>query len=134
LVTLFLLPEKIEKADASWTASETVIAGSAAVVVIWGWVAEVAGSEVEVIAGIGGIENFVKKLSAPGSVEERRLLFLLFIRTKSMSVFSFENWEEVETVVVSKEVSVGRNVANFVALSYSEKRPNETKDKFVAFS
>ncbi len=51
------LPAKIERADASWTASTTVIAGSAAVVVISGEVAEVTGSEVMVIAGIGGIEN-----------------------------------------------------------------------------
>jgi hypothetical protein len=51
------LPAKIERADASWTASATVIAGSAAVVVISGEVAEVTGSEVMVMAGIGGIEN-----------------------------------------------------------------------------
>ncbi len=56
LLYLFL-PTKIERADASWTASATVIAGSAAVVVILGEVAEVTGSEVMVIAGIGGIEN-----------------------------------------------------------------------------
>ncbi len=52
-----LLPAKIERADASWTASATVNAGSAAVVVISGEVVEVTGSEVMVIAGIGGIEN-----------------------------------------------------------------------------
>ena len=51
------LPAKIERAEASWTASATVIAGSAAVVVIPGEVAEVTGSEVMVMAGIGGIEN-----------------------------------------------------------------------------
>ena len=56
LIYLFLLA-KIERADASWTAPATVIAGSAAVVVISGEVAEVTGSEVMVIAGIGGIEN-----------------------------------------------------------------------------
>ncbi len=56
LLYLFL-PAKIERADASWTASATVIAGSAAVVVILGEVAEVTGSEVMVMAGIGGIEN-----------------------------------------------------------------------------
>ena len=56
LLYLFL-PAKIERADASWTASATVIAGSAAVVVIPGEVAEVTGSEVMVMAGIGGIEN-----------------------------------------------------------------------------
>ena len=53
----YFLPAKIERAEASWTASATVIAGSAAVVVISGEVAEVTGSEVMVIAGIGGIEN-----------------------------------------------------------------------------
>jgi hypothetical protein len=51
------LPAKIERAEASWTASATVIAGSAAVVVIPGGVAEVTRSEVMVMAGIGGIEN-----------------------------------------------------------------------------
>ncbi len=51
------LPAKIDRADASWTASATVIAGSAAVVVIPGEVAEVTGSGVMVTAGIGGIEN-----------------------------------------------------------------------------
>ncbi len=51
------LPAKIDRADASWTASATVIAGSAAVVVISGEVAEVTGSEVMVMAGNGGIEN-----------------------------------------------------------------------------
>ena len=56
LLYLFL-PAKIERADASWTASATVIAGSAAVVVIPGGVAEVTRSEVMVMAGIGGIEN-----------------------------------------------------------------------------
>ena len=56
LLYLFL-PAKIERADASWTASATVIAGSAAVVVILGEVAEVTGSDVMVMAGIGGIEN-----------------------------------------------------------------------------
>ncbi len=56
LLYLFL-PAKMKRADASWTASTTVIAGSAAVVVISGDVAEVMGSEVMVIAGIGGIEN-----------------------------------------------------------------------------
>ena len=50
------LPAKIERAEASWTASATVIAGSA-VVVIPGGVAEVTRSEVMVMAGIGGIEN-----------------------------------------------------------------------------
>ncbi len=59
----------------------------------------------------------MKKLSAPGSVDERRLLFLLLIRTKSISVFSLENWEEVETVAVLKEVSAGRGVAKSVAIS-----------------
>ena len=56
LLYLFL-PAKIERADASWTASATVIAGSAAVVVILGKVAEVTGSDVMVMAGIGGMEN-----------------------------------------------------------------------------
>ena len=56
LLYLFL-PAKIERADASWTASATVIAGSAAVVVILGEVAEVTGSDVMVMAGIGGMEN-----------------------------------------------------------------------------
>jgi hypothetical protein len=51
------LPAKIERAEASWTASATVIAGSAAVVVIPGKVVEVPGSDVMVMAGIGGIEN-----------------------------------------------------------------------------
>ena len=51
------LPTKIERAEASWTASATVIAGSAAVVVIPGDAVEVTGSEVMVMAGIGGIEN-----------------------------------------------------------------------------
>jgi hypothetical protein len=51
------LPAKIERAEASWTASATVIAGSAAVVVIPGEAVEVTGSEVMVMAGIGGIEN-----------------------------------------------------------------------------
>jgi len=51
------LPAKIERAEATWTASVTVIAGSAAVVVIPGEVAEVTRSEVMVMAGIGGIEN-----------------------------------------------------------------------------
>ena len=53
----YFLPAKIERAEASWTASATVIAGSAAVVVNSGEVAEVTGSEVMVMAGIGGIEN-----------------------------------------------------------------------------
>ncbi len=53
----YFLPAKIVRADASWRASATVIAGSAAVVVISGEVAEVTGSEVVVMAGIGGIEN-----------------------------------------------------------------------------
>ena len=59
IISLFylILPTKIERADASWTASTTVIAGSAAVVVNSGEVAEVTGSEVMVMAGIGGIEN-----------------------------------------------------------------------------
>ena len=56
LLYLFL-PAKIERAEASWTATATVIAGSAAVVVIPGEVVEVTGSEVMVMAGIGGIEN-----------------------------------------------------------------------------
>jgi hypothetical protein len=134
LVALFFLPAKIRRADASWMASTVVIAGSAAVVVIWGWVAEVTGSEVEVIAGIGGIVNFVKKLSAPGSVEERHLLFLLLMRTKSISVFSLENWEVVETVVVSKEVSAGCGVARLVAISSSGPGTDWEKGKIVASS
>ncbi len=36
-------------------------------------------------------------------------------------------------MVVSEGVSVGCNVAKFVAFSNSEKRPNESKGKFVAF-
>ncbi len=37
-------------------------------------------------------------------------------------------------MVVSEGVSVGYDVAKFAALSISEKRPNESKDKFVALS
>ncbi len=37
-------------------------------------------------------------------------------------------------MVVSEGVSVGCDVAKFAALSISEKRPNESKDKFVALS
>jgi hypothetical protein len=57
LLYFIFSPAKIDRADASWTASATVIAGSAAVVVNSGEVAEVTGSEVMVMAGIGGIEN-----------------------------------------------------------------------------
>ena len=127
------LPAKIERADASWTASATVIAGSAAVVVVSGEVAEVTGSKVRVIAGIGGIENWVKKLSAPGSVDVRRLLFLLFIRTKSISVFSFEYCEAAESVVVFEEVSVGYSVAKFGEFPNSKKGPIDTKGISVEF-
>ncbi len=73
----------------------------------------------------------MKKLSAPGSVEVRRLLFLLFIRTKSISVFSFEYLEEVEPVVVFEEASVGCNVDKFGELSNSKKRPIDSKGESV---
>ncbi len=76
----------------------------------------------------------MKKLSAPGSVEVRRLLFLLFIRTKSISVFSFEYCEAVESVVVLEEVTVGCCVAKLGELSNSRKRPIDSTGKIVAFS
>ncbi len=75
----------------------------------------------------------MKKLSAPGSVEVRRLLFLLFIRTKSISVFSFEYCEAVESVVAFEEVSVGCSVAKFGEFSNSKKRPIDSKGKIVTF-
>ena len=65
----------------------------------------------------------MKKLSAPESVEVRRLLFLLFNRTKSISVFSFEYCEAVESVVVLEEVSVRCCVAKSGEFSNSKKRP-----------
>ena len=76
----------------------------------------------------------MKKLSAPGSVDVRRLLFLLFIRTKSISVFSFEYEEAVESVVVLEEVSVGCSVAKFGEFSNSKKTPIDSTGKIVAFS
>jgi hypothetical protein len=76
----------------------------------------------------------VKKLSAPGSVDVRRLLFLLFIRTKSISVFSFEYEEAVESVVVLEEVSVGCSVAKLSEFSNSKKRPIDSTGIVVAFS
>jgi len=74
----------------------------------------------------------VKKLSAPGSVEVRRLLFLLFIRTKSISVFSFEYCEAVESVVVLEEIPVGCGVAKLGEFSNSKKRPIDSTGKIVA--
>ena len=76
----------------------------------------------------------MKKLSAPGSVDVRRLLFLLFIRTKSISVFSFEYEEEVESVVVLEEVSVGCSVANSGEFSNSKKGPIDSTGIIVAIS
>ncbi len=75
----------------------------------------------------------MKKLSAPGSVEVRRLLFLLFIRTKSISVFSFEYCEAVESGVVLEEVSVGCSVAKLGEFSNSKKRPIDSTGKIVTF-
>ena len=76
----------------------------------------------------------MKKLSAPGSVDVRRLLFLLFMRTKSISVFSFEYCEAVESVVALEEVSVGCCVAKLDELSNSKKRPIDSTGIIVAFS
>ena len=76
----------------------------------------------------------MKKLSAPGSVDVRRLLFLLFIRTKSISVFSFEYEEAVESVVVLEEVSVGCSVAKLGEFSNSKKGPIDSTGIIVAFS
>ena len=76
----------------------------------------------------------MKKLSAPGSVDVRRLLFLLFIRTKSISVFSFEYEEAVESVVVLEEVSVGCAVAELGEFSNSKKRLIDSTGIIVAFS
>jgi hypothetical protein len=76
----------------------------------------------------------VKKLSAPESVEVRRLLFLLFTRTKSISVFSFEYCEAVEPVVVLEEVSVGCCVTKLGEFSNSKKRPIDSTGIIVAFS
>ncbi len=76
----------------------------------------------------------MRKLSAPGSVDVRRLLFLLFIRTKSISVFSFEYCEAVESVVVLEEVSVECCVAKLGEFSISKKRPIDSTGKIVAFS
>jgi len=64
----------------------------------------------------------------------RRLLFLLFIRTKSISVFSFEYEEAVGSVVVLEEVSVGCSVAKFGEFSNSKKKPIDSTGKIVAFS
>ncbi len=75
----------------------------------------------------------MKKLSAPGSVDVRRLLFLLFIRTKSISVFSFEYCEAVESVVVLEEVLVGCGVAKLGEFSNSKKGPIDSTGKIVAF-
>ncbi len=75
----------------------------------------------------------MKKLSAPGSVEVRRLLFLLFIRTKSISVFSFEYCKAVESVVVLEEVPVGCGVAKLGEFSNSKNRPIDSTGKTVAF-
>ncbi len=76
----------------------------------------------------------MKKLSVPGSVDVRRLLFLLFIRTKSISVFPFEYEEAVESVVVLEEVSAGCSVAKFGEFSNSKKKPIDSTGKIVAFS
>ncbi len=76
----------------------------------------------------------MKKLSAPGSVDVRRLLFLLFIRTKSISVFSFEYCEAVKSVVVLGKVSDGCSVAKLGEFSNSKKRPIDSTGKIVAFS
>ena len=76
----------------------------------------------------------MKKLSAPGSVDVRRLLFLLFIRTKSISVFSFEYEEAVESVVVLEEVSVGCSVAKLGEFSNSKKGLIDSTGIIVAFS
>ena len=75
----------------------------------------------------------MKKLSAPGSVDVRRLLFLLFIRTKSISVFSFEYCEAVESVVAFEEVSVGCSVAKFGEFSNPLKGPIDSKGISVGF-
>ncbi len=75
----------------------------------------------------------MKKLSAPGSVDVRRLLFLLFIRTKSISVFSFEYCEAVESVVVLEDMPVGCDVAKLGEFSNSKKRPIDSTVKIVAF-
>ena len=76
----------------------------------------------------------MKKLSAPGSVEVRRLLFLLFTRTKSISVFSFEYCEAVESVVELEEVSVGCCVAKLGEFSNSKERPIDSAGIIVEFS
>ncbi len=73
----------------------------------------------------------MKKLSAPGSVEVRRLLFLLFIRTKSISVFSFEYCEAVESMVVFEEV--GCSVAKFGKFSNPLKGSIDSKGISVRF-
>ena len=73
----------------------------------------------------------MKKLSAPGSVEVRRLLFLLFIRTKSISVFSFEYCEAVDSMVVFEEV--GCSVDKFGEFSNPLKRSIDSKGISVRF-
>ena len=75
----------------------------------------------------------MKKLSAPGSVDVRRLLFLLFMRTKSISVFSFEYCEAVDSGVVIEEVPAGCGVAKLDEFSNSKKRPIDSTGKIVAF-
>ncbi len=63
----------------------------------------------------------------------RRLLFLLFIRTKSISVFSFEYCEAAESVVVLEEVLDGCGVAKLGEFSNSKKVPIDSTGKIVAF-